>query len=192
MKVWVTAAVGIVVASIAAQAAPPNAQIIQDDSGRQLATLAVCSDCRSADGGKGCHTGVEHGWLDGQACGRCLLDANYGWHYQSPNALVFVGTLTNAAGQPVKERYVKLFLANGWSVRGRTTDDGSFRMMLGASEPGARKKSVVIDVGTRIDSPKNNDPKSNYAMYLLPAPYKPCSAQPTPAPAQDHAGKKKK
>ncbi|HXQ20313.1 MAG TPA: hypothetical protein VN812_01480 [Candidatus Acidoferrales bacterium] len=191
MKVWVMAAVGMVVVNVAAQAAPPNAQTIKDDSGRLLATLALCSDCQSA-GGKACHTGVEHGWLDGQACGKCLLDANYGWHYQSSRGLVFVGTLTDAAGQPVKDRYVKLFVANGWSVRGRTSDDGSFRLMLGSTEPGAAKKSVATDIGRRIDTPTNNDPKSSYAMYLLPAPYKPCSAPPTPAPAQDHGHKQEK
>jgi hypothetical protein len=190
MKVWLLAAVGVVVASVAAQAAPPNAQTIKDEDGRLLAMLVVCSDCQSTSGAKQCHTGVDQGWLDGQPCGKCLLESNPGWHYQSPNGLVFTGTLTDAAGQPVKDRFVKLFLANGWSVRGRTTDQGTFRLMLGATEKATGKKPVITDIGKHIDSPKSGDPTSYYAMYLLPAPYHPCAAPSTPVPSKNHDGKK--
>jgi hypothetical protein len=190
MKEWLMGVLSVVIVG-AAQAAPPDAQTIKGADGKPLATVVVCSDCQSGSAGKQqCHTGVEDGWLDGQPCGKCLVSANYTWHLLSPNSLLFSGKLTDAEGKPVKDRFVKLYVANGWGVRGRTSDDGVFHLTMGATQQPRAPKPIMIDVGTRVDAP-TDDAKSSYALYLLPPAYKACSAQPTPAPSEDHKKKKK-
>jgi hypothetical protein len=190
MKAWLMGVLSVAVVG-AAHAAPRDAQTIKGEDGKPLATVVVCSDCQSGSTGKQqCHTGVEDGWLDGQPCGKCLVNANYDWRLQSPNSLLFSGKLTDAEGKPLKDRFVKMFMANGWAVRGRTSDDGVFHLTLGATQQPRAPKPLLVDVGTHIDAP-SDDTKSNYALYLLPPAYKACSAQHTPAPSDNHKGKKK-
>lgn len=174
MKVWWIAVVGLMLAGAPARAAEaPDKQVIKGTDGTPLAVLVICNDCQSP-AGTGCHGGAEVGWLDGKPCGKCLIDANYGIPLIYPYDLHIAGKLVKPDGSPVTERFVKAFLSNTWSTRTRVAEDGSFRLMLGATADRKSREPLVIDVGTRVDSIKGEDPY--YAMFLLPPDYDPCPA----------------
>jgi hypothetical protein len=156
---------------------------IKSAEGETLAVLVQCNNCSRATGGsKHCRTGAEAGYLNGQACGKCMITENYGARLAYPYDLHLIGKLVDTQGQPIKERFVKVFMANGWNIRTRTSDAGTFRLMLGATAERKSTTPLVIDLGTRVDSPKDN--KDYYAMFLLPDGYKPCPA------AKKHRAKK--
>jgi hypothetical protein len=160
---------------------------IKSSDGETLAVLVQCNNCstRSA-GSKKCHTGVEEGYLNGQACGKCMITENFGARLAYPFDLHLIGKLVDAQGQPIKDRFVKVFMANGWNIRTRTSDAGTYRLMLGATVERKSTTPLVIDLGTRVDSPQEN--KEFYAMFLLPNDYKPCpAAHPEP---KKHKAKK--
>ena len=91
-------------------------------------------------------------------------------------------------GKPVKERFVKMFMANGWNMRTRTFEDGEFRLILGAMDERKSQIPMVTDLGVRVD-PKDAS-KDHYALYFMPESFKPCSEQ---APQSgDEKGTKKK
>jgi hypothetical protein len=175
MKLLWIAALSMMVVSAAGHAAPPpDEQLIKDpDGGTPLAVLTVCNDCRSGEG-KSCYSGAEQGWLNGKPCGKCLIDSNYGVLLRYPYDLHITGTLTDPEGTPVKSRLVQVFLPSGWTVRGRTSEQGTFRLMLGATAERKSKQPLVTNLGTRIDTEKGKDPY--YALFLLPVSYKPCPA----------------
>jgi len=153
---------------------------IKSADGETLAVLVQCNNCskRSADSKK-CHTGTEEGYLDGQACGKCMITENFGARLAYPFDLHLIGKLVDAQGQPIKDRFVKVFMANGWNIRTRTSDAGTYRLMLGATVERKSTTPLVVDLGTRVDAPQEN--KEYYAMFLLPNDYKPCpAAQPQP------------
>jgi hypothetical protein len=189
MKVWWMATLGLVVAAAAAQAGPVEKEVKGED-GQTLAVVVLCNNCKSGTGEskKACHGGVERGWLNGKPCGQCMIDGNHDAVLRYPHDLHFSGTLTDTAGQPVKERFVKMFMAGGWSVRTRTSDKGAFRLMLGATAERKSKQPLVVDLGTLTDS-KQGDAQY-YAIFLLPSPYKPCS-EAAAAPAKKTNGKKR-
>ena len=175
MKLGWLAALSMMVASTAVSAAQlPDEQAIKDpDGGATLAVLTVCNDCQSGEG-KSCYSGAEQGWLDGKPCGKCLIESNYRVLLKYPYDLHIAGTLTDPDGKPVQDRFVQVFLPGGWTVRGRTSEQGAFRLMLGATAERKSKQPLVVNLGTRVDTKKGTDPY--YAMFLLPASYKPCSA----------------
>jgi hypothetical protein len=164
---------------------------VETADGRTFGVIMICNDCRSA-GGKGCFTGAETGWYGGKPCGKCLVDANHDTLLRYPVDIHVTGRVVDAAGKAVKDRFVKLFLPNGWGVRTRTLEDGSFRLMLGATAERESKQPLVINVGTRADSVKGEDPY--YALFFMPDPYKECSAEEKPArgKSQKPAGGKAK
>ena len=191
MKLWWVAALGIVMATATTRAStPPAVQPVKDADGNSFGVLVVCNDCQSAAAGskKGCDGGAEEGWLDGRPCGKCLLTANYAAQLQYPYDLHVTGKLTNDEGQPVKDRFVKLFMANGWTVRTKTSDQGMFRLTLGATQERKAKQPLVVDLGVRVDSVKGSDP--HYAIFLLPESYKPCTPEAGPARAGKTDSKK--
>jgi hypothetical protein len=148
---------------------------IKSAEGATLAVLVQCNTCsRSAARSKNCHSGAEEGYLNGQACGKCMITENYGARLAYPYDLHLIGKLVDSQGQPIKDRFVKVFMANGWNIRTRTSDAGTYRLMLGATAERKSTTPLVIDLGTRVDSPKDN--KEYYAMFLLPDDYKPCPA----------------
>jgi hypothetical protein len=74
---------------------------------------------------------------------------------------------------------VKLFLPVGWTVRTVTSEQGKFRLTVGATQqPRKTRKPLVTDLGTRVSSPQGK--AGNYAIYLLPEAYKECSATDAP------------
>jgi hypothetical protein len=116
-----------------------------------------------------------------------MITENYGAAFSYPYDLHFIGKLVDAQGQPVKDRFVKVFMANGWNIRSRTAQDGAFRLMLGATAERKSTTPLVINLGTRTDSPKDN--KDNYAMFLLPEGYKACPATDKAPPKKGKAKK---
>jgi len=166
----------------------PDVQPVKSPDGTTLGVLVQCNSCASATGdSKKCRTGVEEGYLDAQPCGKCMITENYGAAFVYPYDLHFIGKLVDAQGQPVKDRFVKVFMANGWNIRSRTGEDGGFRLMLGATAERKSATPLVVNLGTRADSPKEN--KDYYAMFLLPEGYKACSATDKPRPKERKAKK---
>jgi hypothetical protein len=146
---------------------------IKNNDGKVEAQVLLCNDCRSGKAEtEPCHRGAEKGWYDGKACGACLMEANYRVVVAFSSDLRIIGKLVDSDGHPVPDRFVKLFMPNGWSARSRTSKDGVFRVLLGATAPGEKRQSAIIDVGTQTDSRRDDDP--NFALFLLPAEYKPC------------------
>ena len=82
---------------------------------------------------------------------------------------------------------MKMYMANGWTVRTRTTDQGTFRLMLGATGEHKFPAPLVTNLGVRVDSVKGSD--ANYALFLLPPSYKPCSAEAASTPTAQQPGK---
>lgn len=177
----------VTLAPAAARAAAADEVEVKAADGRLFATIVFCNDCRNGKGRGPCDQGAEVGWYRGKPCGQCFLKANHNVLIRYPYDIHIVGRLVDAKGQPVKERFVKLFLPNGWGVRTRTLEDGTFRLMLGATADREEKTPLVVDVGARVDSIRDPDP--HFALYMLPPSYVPCS--PADAPAEAAAGQKK-
>jgi hypothetical protein len=156
-----------------AMPAPAATDPVKDPDG---GTIAVVFDCNSCKDGKGktCETGAEAGFSDGKACGKCLLDANFPTRIPYAYDLQFVGYLKDENGQPLKGKFVRLYLPNTWTVRTRTGDDGMFRLLLGATVE-RKGKGIVINLGDRM---MHKDSKAaEYALFMVPAQYKPCTAK---------------
>lgn len=183
MQKWLMMVAGLALLVAGAGVQAENAKDVlpvKSPEGETLAVLVQCNTCaKAAASSKNCHTGAEVGYLNGQACGKCMLTENYGARLAYPYDLHLIGKLVDTQGQPVKDRFVKVFMANGWTIRTRTSDAGTYRLMLGATVERKSTTPLVIDLGTRVDSPKDN--KEFYAMFLLPDGYKPCpAAKPEP------------
>ncbi len=184
----------LIMASTAVRAAqlPDQVPIKDPDGDATLAIITLCNDCKAGDG-KGCYTGAEDGWLEGAPCGKCLIESNFRKLLRYPYDLQITGTLVDPQGQPVKDRFVQVFLPNGWTVKGRTSELGTFRLLLGATSDRKGKDPVKTDIGTRVDTKKGDDPY--YALFLLPETYNPCpaeAAKPAEAKPKHGAAKKKK
>ena len=165
--VLVPVAVGL---ALAAHAAEPVQ--VKDPDGNVLAVVVDCNSCQDAAKGKNCESGVEIGFNNGKACGKCLLDANFPTRIPYAYDLQFVGYLKDENGQPLKGKFVRLYLPNTWTVRTRTGDDGVFRLLLGATLD-RKGKGVVIELG---DRKMNKDSKlPEYSLFMLPPDYKPCA-----------------
>ena len=175
MTVRWMAALSVMMVSAAAYASS-NEQPIKGADGVTVAVLANCNDCQSGESAT-CHSGAEQGWLNGKPCGKCLLDANYGVTLKYPYDVHIVGNLVDPEGKPVKDRFVKAFLPNGWTIRGRTAEQGKFRLMLGATAERQSKEPVVVNLGQHVDTKKGDD--QFYSVFILPESYKPCDAAAT-------------
>ena len=192
MKLWWIVGLSIMTVTVATRAlAAGGTQPIKDPDGKTFAQVVVCDSCQSTTDGskKHCDTGIEDGWLNGNPCGKCMLSENVGRFVNYPYDLHFSGKLVDAAGAPVKTRFVKLFLVNGWTVRTRTGDDGVFRMSLGATQNRKSQKPLVFDLGTFVDSAKRTE---YYALYFMPESYKSCPEAVRPAPKAQPAAPKGK
>jgi hypothetical protein len=178
----------IMAAVMAARLAAGEVQPIKDREGNAVAVIVTCDTCQAGTdkAGKACAVGAEKGWFNGLPCGECLLRANAQEPLGYPYDLHIMGKLADGSGTPVKERFVRLFFPNGWTMRARTSDDGSFHLMLGATAEKKSTQPLLTDLGTFVDKGKG----SNYfALFILPESYKPCPAQ-SAAPAADKSPKK--
>ncbi len=146
--------------------------VVKDPEGKTLAVVVDCNTCEDPRKGNSCETGAETGFHEGKPCGKCLLDANFPIRIPYGYDLQFIGTLKDESGQPVKGKFVRLYLPNTWTVRTRTLDDGMFRLLLGATAE-RKGKGLVIKLGDRM---MHKDSKAaEYALFMLPPDYKPCA-----------------
>lgn len=167
---------GVLVLMFVSAVAPASASTdpVKDPDGKTLAVVVDCNSCQNP-GAKGakCETGAENGFNDGKPCGKCLLEANYPTRIPYAYDLQFTGQLKDESGQPLKGKFVRLYLPNTWTVRTRTTDDGSFRLLLGATIE-RKGKAQIINLGDRV-LPKDSK-STEYALFMLPENYKPCGS----------------
>jgi len=184
------AALSFMMVAAGAQTAPPNELEIKGKGGEGLAKAVICSDCQSAASKDTCHSGGDTGWINGTPCGKCLLDVNGPAMLRYPYDLHFIGTLVDSAGKPVTNRFVKVFLPNGWGVRTKTSDKGTFRVMLGATMERKGTEPVITDLGQRVDVQKGD--AAQYSIYVLPTKYSTCSAEAAKAAEKKHPDKPKK
>jgi hypothetical protein len=164
--VWVF--VSLMLASGAAWASQNE---VKDKDGKTWAVILDCSSCKNGSGSD-CVNGVEKGFHDKAKCGACLLESNFGTRIEYPYDLHIVGKLEDENGQPLKSRFVKLFLPNTWTVRTRTSEDGNFRLLLGATLNRKGDKPLVVDIGKH--TMRSNSQAENYALYMMAPTYKPC------------------
>ena len=174
MRLWWIAVLAVLLEhSTVGAIATPGELPIKDGDGKIVGVVVQCDTCPSTTGSsKECRAGAENGWLDGKPCGTCLIKENPTASLKYSYDLHLMGTLVNPAGEPLKDRFVKLSLANGWTVKTRTSEQGTFRLMLGATEERTSKTPLVIELGSRVDS--QPDGGSPYALFLLPNSYKSC------------------
>jgi hypothetical protein len=149
--------------------------LIKDPDGKTLAVVLDCNSCADPGKGPSCYSGAENGFLDGKACGKCLLDANFPTRIPYPYDLQLIGYLKDENGKPLKGKFVRLHLPNTWTVRTRTLDDGMFRLLLGATAE-RKGKGLVIKLGDRVVPTGNT--AAEYALFMMPDPFKPCGAAP--------------
>ena len=166
--------IGAVVFFSLACALPAHAtsDVVKDPDGNTLAVVIDCNSCQDSAKGKNCQTGVDAGFNDGKPCGKCLLDANFPTRIAYGYDLQFLGYLKDENGQPLKGKFVRLYLPNTWTVRTRTLDDGLFRLLLGATTE-RKGKGLVIKLGDR--TMRKDSKAAEYALYMLPPDYKPCA-----------------
>jgi len=145
---------------------------VKDPDGKTLAVVVDCNTCQDPAKGKDCESGTDAGFDSGKPCGKCLLDANFPTRIPYAYDLQFIGHLKDESGQPLKGKFVRLFLPNTWTVRTRSLDDGLFRLLLGATTE-RKGKGLVIDLGDR--TMRKDSKVSEYALYMLPPDYKPCA-----------------
>lgn len=148
--------------------------VLKDPDGKSIAVVMSCSSCKG-EKGEQCITGVEDGFNGEAACGQCAMKSNFGTRISYAYDVLIMGNLKDEKGEPVRGRFVKLFLPNTWTVRTRTGDDGLFRLLLGATAE-RKGKPLVVQLG---DLKTTKDSKAEYyALFMVPEDHKPC------APAQ--------
>jgi hypothetical protein len=173
MKSWLLGLVCFAFCSSVTWAAEPHAPVpVKDKDGKTYAMIVFCNDC--ADPTKaGCYDGAENGFLKGAPCGKCFIEQSERAPIPYPYDVHITGVITKSDGTPVKERFVKLFMSNGWGHRTRTLEDGRFHLVLGATAERKSKDNLSIDLGTLVDGVGEGD--QHYAMYFLPVDFKPCA-----------------
>jgi hypothetical protein len=161
----------LLLVSLASSPAWAKQDLVKDPkSGKTLAIIVDCNSCKDANG-KDCGSGAEEGFHDGADCGKCLLESNFGTRIGYPYDLHIVGRLQDEEGKALGSRFVQISLPNTWRIRTRTQEDGSFRLMLGATLPKeSNEKMTVVDLGTR--STRNSS--GTYALFMMQEGYKPC------------------
>lgn len=174
---------GALVLTFVAMGAPAGAttDLVKDPDGKTLAVVVDCNSCQNPAKGAKCETGAENGFNDGKPCGKCLLDANFPTRIPYPYDLQFMGYLKDENGQPLKGKFVRLYLPNTWTVRTRTGDDGLFRLLLGATVE-RKGKAQIIKLGDRV-MPKDSK-AAEYALFMLPENYKACGEGKKAEPAK--------
>ncbi|MCX8072331.1 MAG: hypothetical protein N3C12_07765 [Candidatus Binatia bacterium] len=172
---WSFAVVLVAVGTLAGRVAARDPVPVRDKSGKVWAEVVVCNDCKNP-GEANCFDGAESGWLNGRPCGKCFVDKNYGKLVPVPYDVHFVGTLVDSQGAPVKDRFVKLFVQNGWGHRTATRPDGQFRIIIGAVGDRKSNEPIVVDLGRIVDQQKDSNDRY-FALFLLAPDHTPCDPQ---------------
>lgn len=184
MRWYGSVGMSLVVAAMATQAhAAGQVQPIKDPNGNTLAVVVTCNTCKTESEGKRaqCASGAEEGWLDEQPCGKCMLGANAQQPFTFGYDIHVIGKLVDGEGNPLKDRFVKMFTPAGWSMRSRTVEDGTFHFIMGATGERKSQSPVLTDVGAHTDTAKGTP---YYAFFLLPQSYQQCPAAPAGAAAK--------
>lgn len=145
---------------------------VRGKDGKVWAEVVLCNDCQNPTQ-PGCYDGAESGWWNGRPCGKCFVEKNYGKLVSIPYDVHFVGVLVDDKGQPVKERFVKLFYQNGWGHRTSTQKDGNFRIITAATGDRQAKEPIVVDLGRLVDQQKDGNDRY-FALFLLAPDHTPC------------------
>jgi len=166
---------GMLIVLLCAAAAPAVASqdVIKDPDGNVIGVVLDCNSCADPAKGKNCASGEENGFEAGKPCGKCLLDANFPTRIAYAYDLQFMGYLKDEDGQPLKNKFVRLYLPNTWTVRTRTGEDGLFRLLLGATAE-RKGKAQVIKLGDHVM--RKDSKAAEYALFMMPENYKPCAA----------------
>ncbi|GBD25364.1 hypothetical protein HRbin30_00682 [bacterium HR30] len=170
-----TIAASVLASCVAASAFARDPIPVRDKSGKVWAEVVVCNDCKNPSD-SGCYEGAEVGWLNGRPCGKCFVERNYGRLVPIPYDVHYTGTLVDANGAPVKDRFVKLFVQNGWGHRSATRPDGTFRIITGATGERQSNEPIVVDLGRIVDQQKDANDRF-FALFLLSPDHKPCEPQ---------------
>jgi len=162
-------------AGVALVAAPAGAMEVKvrDGAGKTIAVVLDCNSCKD-EKGKDCASGVVEGFHDGKPCGKCLLDANFNAKLLYSADIQIHGKLEDPSGKPVADEFVRLFLPNTWTVRTRSSKDGVFRLLLGATQE-RQGDSIQVRVGNRTRDVSSDATRDDYALYMLPENYQGCS-----------------
>jgi len=147
---------------------------LTDAGGKTLAKIYACESCAKGED-KPCTDGVGEGVDEGKPCGQCLLKANYGKGVGLPADVRIYGHLKDEKGQPLKGKFVRLFLPNNWSARSRSGDEGLFVVRLGATVPDKAAKPLALDLGDRVIP--SDSKASTYNLFMLRPDHAPCAAK---------------
>ena len=175
----------IVLVSFVAVAAQAKQDLVKDPKGKTLAVLQDCNSCKDEQG-KECAAGKETGYSGGADCGQCLLEANFGTRIGYPYDIHIIGKLKDETGKALGSKFVQVSLPNTWRIRTRTQEDGSFRLMLGATQQKEKSTDlIVVDLGMR--TMPSTEKSGQYSLFMLQDAYKACSKD---AKAKDAKAKK--
>lgn len=164
--------IALIVSMVLPAVALAKSQVLKDPEGKTIAVVMNCNSCKGEKGAQ-CLTGVDDGFDGDAACGQCALKSNHGTRINYAYDVLIMGTLKDEKGEPVRGRFVKLFLPNTWTVRTRTGDDGLFRLLLGATVE-RKGKPITLQLGD-LKTPKDSKAEY-YALFMLPENHKPCAA----------------
>lgn len=161
------------VASLASIASASEVTV-QEKSGKTISVILDCNSCKDDSKGTDCVSGVTDGFHDGKRCGECLLESNFGSKLLYSSDLQINGTLLQPDGKPAAEQFIRLYLPNTWTVRTRSSKDGAFRLLLGATQE-RQGERVLVKLGSRTQASSDAKDRPDYALYMLPENYSPCA-----------------
>lgn len=161
------------VLALAASASASEVKV-QGQGGKTIAVILDCNSCKNEAKGSSCASGVTDGFHDGKRCGECLLESNYGAKLLYSSDIQIHGTLKSPDGKPLADEFVRLYLPNTWTVRTRSSKDGLFRLLLGATQE-RQGDRILVKLGERKRAHADGKEVPDYALYMLPENYKPCS-----------------
>ena len=165
----------VLLAGVVCLTAPAGASEVKvkDTSGKTIAVILDCNSCKDEKGSK-CMTGVTEGFHAGARCGECLLESNYGTKLLYSSDIQIHGNLKQVDGKPMADDFIRLYLPNTWTVRTRSSKDGFFRLLLGATQERQGEK-IVVKLEDRTRTLTEAKERPDYALYMLPDKYKACS-----------------
>jgi hypothetical protein len=160
-----------------------DTQRIKDPDGKTLAVVLKCNQCRTKAEKGPCLDGADDGYLDGDPCGECLINANFNARVLYPYDITITGTLLDGEGKPLENQFVRVKQPNGWSTTSRAQKDGKFRLLLGATQPRKGKTPVALDVGV-LTYKKAEGKSGAFNLFLLPENFQPCTPKKTKGTAK--------
>lgn len=165
--VVVAGVVALSAAAVEARITVTEEMKLKDSEGN---VYAVIVDCPQSDPTFG---GAEEGKIGSDACGQCLVEANWGILLRYPYDLFIKGMMLDQNGEPIPNQMIQFFLPNGWVVKTRSAENGFFRILLGATDERKSSEPLTMDIGTKRMQKDSKAPY--YALYMMPEDFKPCA-----------------